>query len=206
MGRPSADRGQWPSRRYGGLRFSCMARSQWSYETTGTVYADTEAVMAWWFHPDRAEDFLSFAEKIGALETSFEESIEDGARIRTFQWKDRRGWTYSHRAESRLAANGMAARKDDHFIAPASDVVRYKSPTGKEMTKTCVGRIEFSPLNTGRTKISTFHDHSLVGGTWPRRLRMVRLDRSNTEASFRDWIDRCQTTAGPTSDLPLDRD
>ena len=60
-----------------------MGRSEWSYELSETVNANPEAVMAWWFDSDRAEDFLRFAEKIGAIETSFSETIEDGVRVRT---------------------------------------------------------------------------------------------------------------------------
>ena len=40
--------------------------------------------MAWWFHPDRAKDFLAFAEKIGAIDAAFSELIEDGVRVRAY--------------------------------------------------------------------------------------------------------------------------
>jgi hypothetical protein len=176
-----------------------MGRSEWSYVLSGIVNANPEAVMAWWFHPDRAEDFLRSAKKIGAIDAALAESIEDEVRVRTYLWKDRRGWTYRHRMETHLAEDGLAVRTGDHFIAPRGDVESYKSPTGAEMTKTCVGRIAFTPLAEGGTKVWVLHNHSLVGGAWLWRIKMERDDRSNTEAAFRDQIDRCQNMQGSPS-------
>jgi hypothetical protein len=177
-----------------------VKRSEWSYQISGIVNTSPEAVMAWWFHPDRAKDFLAFAEKIGAIDAAFSELIEDGVRVRTYLWKDRRGWSYRHRHETHLSQDGMAPRIDDHFIATGSGVVGYKSPTGAETTMTCFERTAFSPLAAGGTKVRAVHEHSLAGGAWLRRIKMERPDRANTQAAFRDWIDRCSKTEGSTSD------
>jgi hypothetical protein len=142
-----------------------------------------------WFHPDRAEEFQNSAERIGAIDASVEESTEAGLRIRIARWSDRRGWEYSHRIETHLEPDGTASRTGDHFVAPRTDVVSYKLPGGRDMTKSCIGSIEFIPLATGSTKVSAFHVHSLVGGSWLLRRRLRRLDRSNTEAVFKDAID-----------------
>lgn len=182
-----------------------MGRSQWSFEVSGTVKANPEAVMAWWFHPDRARDFLSFAEKIGATDTAFAESVEHGVRVQTYLWKDRRGWSYRHRYETHLTQDGVAPRINDHFVATGDGVVAYKSPSGAEMTKTCVERTQFTPLADGATKVTVAHNHSLVGGAWLWRIKMERMDRNNTDAAFRDWIERIQNMEGSTSDA-LDQD
>ena len=131
---------------------------------------------------------------------------ENGARLRTYRWRDRRGWSYSHRDEVHLDGTGMARPKDDHFEAPGGDVVRYSSPKGKEMTKVCIGSVDFVPLDPGHTKVTAIHKHSLEGGTWPWRIRMENADRGNTAAAFRDWIDRCRKMAGSASDSSRNSD
>jgi hypothetical protein len=161
--------------------------------------------MAWWFHPDRAEDLLRIAAKNGAVGSTYAETIEDGVRVRTYQWKDRRGWTYSHHAETHLTPHGMAAQREGRFVAPVGDVVTYVSSKGKAMTKTCVGRIEFTPLAGGGTKVEAFHSHSLEGGSWLRRMQSEMTDRTQTEEAFREWIDECQKAEGTTPDNSLDR-
>ncbi len=158
--------------------------------------------MAWWFHPDRAEDLLAFAAKHGAVERSYAEAIH-GVRVRTYHWKDRRGWTYSHRAETPLGPDGMPQHRDDRFIAPIGDVVNYKSLRGREMTKACVGRTEFTLVPGGGTKIDTFHSHTLEGGSWFRRVKSEMTDRTQTAEAFRDLIDHSQKATGTTSDTSL---
>lgn len=87
-----------------------------------------------------------------------------GVRVRTYLWKDRRGWSYRHRYETHLTQNGMAARTNDRFVAPSGDVVNYKTRLGVEMTKTCVGQTEFTPLAADGTRVTAVHNHSLDGG------------------------------------------
>lgn len=156
--------------------------------------------MAWWFHPDRAEDVLRYAEKSGAVDTAFSESDRDGVRVRTYLWKDRLGWAYRHRAETHLAPDGRAERSGGRFVAPTGDTVSYTSPRGEGMTKTCVGRIEFAPLPGGSTEVRAFHSHSLEGGRWFWRVKTENQDRANTVAMFHDTIDRCQEILGSSSD------
>jgi hypothetical protein len=176
-----------------------MGRSNWSYEASGIVDATPEAIMIWWFHRDRADDVLKFAEKIGATETSSTQEMEGEVRIRTYQWKNRRGWTFRHKTEAQLTPEGLAARRDDRFVADLGDVMTYRTPRGTEMTQACAGRIEFLPLADGSTKVKAVHNHTLDGGKWLWRVGTENRERSNTLALFRDYIARCQKSVGLSS-------
>jgi hypothetical protein len=170
-----------------------MGQLAWSIEVAGIVNASPERVMAWWFNPDRKNDFQDRIERTGATDFSLTESTTDGVRVRAATWKDRRGWVHVHRTELHLDPNGMAPRSDDRFIVSASDTVSFQHPRGKKFGLTCTGRIEFVPKNSGSTEIVTIHSHAAAGGTWFQQRSIRRFDLQNgTRQSDEESISRCR--------------
>jgi hypothetical protein len=148
--------------------------------------------MAWWYHPDRREDFRKRIEGTGARDFSLTESTTDGMRVRTAQWKDRRGGEQRHYIETRLGPTGMAARSGDRFIAPGRDVVTYQPPWRRSVTVSCNGRIEFIPRSSGETEIRAFHDHTMTGGLWLQHWCFRKCSPKAQERQFVEQIDRCR--------------
>jgi hypothetical protein len=164
------------------------------FETAATIHASPEAVMAWWFHPDRKDDLQTSMDNVGAHDFLFANSDTDGVRVRTAEWTDRRGWKHHHQIEAHLAPNGVAERQNDRFVAPISDVVTYRRPGGDNDTRTmaCNGRIEFISLAGGDTEVRAFHSHTLTGWPWLQRSSRRKAFRKNTESLFVDSVDRCR--------------
>jgi hypothetical protein len=151
--------------------------------------------MAWWFSPDRLGEFRQRIEGAGAQDLSVSESTNDGVRLRTAQWKDRRGWENHHQVETHLGEHGLPERHGDRFIAPASDVVSYQASYGQRVTITCHGQIEFLPHASGVTEVIAAHNHTMTGGA-QLRWTLPKRTRKNTDLLFREWIERCQAAVG----------
>ena len=153
--------------------------------------------MSWWFHPDRGDDLRKRLEESGNTDVSVTESTTtDGVRVRAARWKGSKGWDHHQRTETTLDPSGMAARSDHIYVAEASDVVSYESPSGQKLTTTCSGRVEFIPLASGQTTIRVVHHHVLVGGSWVERRSHRRAEQLYTERVFRERIARCQAAVG----------
>jgi hypothetical protein len=73
--------------------------------------------MAWFFHPDRFDEFKKHIERLATGEYSVNQSTDDGVSVRVASWKNKRGWDYHHHIETKLAVDGMAAREGDRFVA-----------------------------------------------------------------------------------------
>ena len=86
-----------------GLRSAGVGRSEVGLTTIGVVRGSPQVVsgVVVFIRIGRKTSSVS-QRKHGAIERSYAEAIQDGVRVRTYQWKDRRGWTYSHRAETHL--------------------------------------------------------------------------------------------------------
>jgi len=164
------------------------------------VNASPERVMAWWFHPDRRDEFQTSMEKFDffAGDVSMTESTADGLRIRDIHWKDNRGQDHHHHIETVLTSDEMPARNGDRFVAPFSQTHDYRTPEGRKVTLRCSGRTEFIPQATGDTEIIVVHSHILVGGGWIARLSQHKSELTNTDRQFRDRIARCQAAGGPS--------
>ena len=50
---------------------SDVGESTWSIQLSDTIYADADAVVAWWFHPDRKSEYLELVESRGALDLRY---------------------------------------------------------------------------------------------------------------------------------------
>lgn len=149
--------------------------------------------MAWWFDPDRKNDFRDRIERTGATDFSLTESTTDGVRVRVATWKDRRGWVHHHRTELHLDPHGMPPRSGDRFIASGSDTVSFQHPRGKKFGFTCTGRIEFVPQTSGSTEIVSIHSHATAGGTWFQQRYIRRSDLQNGTRQFdEESIARCR--------------
>jgi hypothetical protein len=162
-------------------RLDDVGKTTWSMRLTAVVKAEPELVMAWWFHPDRKDDFRHRIERDGATDVSLTESTADGVRVRTATFRDRRGWTHDHQVETRLTAEGMGTRRGDRFIAPTGDVNNLHSPRGQRITLQCAGGIEFVPQSEGPPRspscivIPSWGERGVRGGPFgaPTRKRKI---------------------------------
>jgi len=158
--------------------------------------------MAWWFHPDRRDDFMNALEDIGALDLSVKETVVDGARHRILRWKDERGWEHIHSTPVRTAQDVPPDRQGDRFNVPASDWTELRHPAGESFTVVCNGRLEFVALDPTGTEIVVVHDHVMRGGKWRRRRNFPQTQQQGTEAAFNLMVERCRSaleSATPTN-------
>jgi hypothetical protein len=130
-----------------------MRQSEWSYDHTETVASAPERVVAWWFHADRSEELRERFGLSAAGDVSLERSVVDGVSIRDFHWKSGQGQDHHHHVETTLTDDGPPARVGDRFVVPVSDVLTFRSSSGKNMTMACDGRIEFISLAGGVTEV-----------------------------------------------------
>jgi hypothetical protein len=147
--------------------------------------------MEWWFHPDRRYDFQQQIEGRGATDFTVAFSTEDGVRIRTASWKDRRGGNHHHRTETQLGPDGLAAHHGDRFIAPFKEKADGRYPNGRQLTLECSGRIEFIPTDIGSTEVVTMHHHHFAGGNWLHRQRAWRVDLEFQPRLYRELTGKC---------------
>jgi hypothetical protein len=165
----------------------------WSIESAGIVNASPERVMAWWFGPDRKNEFRDRIERTGAKDFSLTEFITDGVRVRDTTWKDGRSWVHLHHTELHLGPDGMAPRTGDRFIASGSETVSFQHPRGKKFGFTCTARVEFVPQTSGATEIVVVHNHATTGGNWLARRLIRRSDlQKGTRQSDEESIARCR--------------
>jgi hypothetical protein len=179
--------------------------SQWSYETTGVVEADPDAVMRWWLHRDRTEWYLNRIKVAGSRHLRCEESVSDGIRTRTIQFMDRASWTHHTVGKATELTDGIPERLGDRFVHPYSAVRTKTSPLGGKLMATCECRIEFIPIAAG-TEIVEVHSHTLSGMSKARRQRSGDAERVADERAFGETLDRCRLALGaPTNpnQLPL---
>jgi hypothetical protein len=177
-----------------------MRQAAWSFETSATVNASPESVMAWYFHPDRKDDLRNYFEKTGR-DLTLTESINDGMRVRDLKW-NHRGWEHHQHIETRLFQTGLPERTGDRFVVPGTDVTRHQSPVGQEITVSCNARVEFIPVPSGGTEIRAIHDHTMTGGMWLQQLSLRRSSRKYTERFDTHWIDQCRAATTLSTGQP----
>ncbi len=68
-----------------------------------------------------------------------------------------------------------------------------ETQNGREITRTCSGRIEFIPQSDGSTQVVSVHRHALTGGTWTERLINRRGDGALQSRQFEELIDGCRS-------------
>ena len=178
-----------------------MWRFTWSFQTTGIIEANPESVLAWWFAPQRMDEYKSDREAIGALDLSIEGSMIEGVEVRTARWKDDRDWEHIHRVPIH---NGLPERKGDRFVLASTDSTELKHPTGEKMTVKCNGQLEFISLGTRSTEVHIVHNHVLRGGRLRRRWTFPKSQQRTTEVQFKQMMERCRSalevTSNPSSD------
>jgi hypothetical protein len=159
---------------------------------SAVVNADAQAVMAWWFHPDRWDDFRNRLERTGAREVSVTGSMEDDVTVVTISFVNPRGRRVHQRRERRLTSDGTAPRKGDRFVVETDEVMTKETQSGRGITRTCEGRTEFIPNADGSTEVVSVHRHALAGGTWAERLGNRRGDRTLQGRHFAELIESCR--------------
>jgi hypothetical protein len=176
-----------------------MRQSEWSYDHTETVASAPERVVAWWFHADRSEELRERFGLSAAGDVSLERSVVDGVSIRDFHWKSGQGQDHHHHVETTLTDDGPPARVGDRFVVPVSDVLTFRSSSGKNMTMACDGRIEFISLAGGVTEVRVTHQHGLEGGNRIEQWSHRRTERRATIRLFRNTIAECQAGVGQSN-------
>jgi hypothetical protein len=159
---------------------------------SGRIDASPEAVMAWWFHPDRREEFRERLERSGARDVSVASSREGDTAVLEVAYRNRRGRSVHQRLERLLTPEGMAFPNGDRFVAESREILTKESQSGREITRTCGARIEFVPQSDGSTQVVSLHRHSLKGGTWAERLGNRRGDAAVQSRQFAELIDGCR--------------
>jgi hypothetical protein len=155
------------------------------------VDASPEAVMAWWFHSDRWEEFRDRLERPGARDVSVSGSRHGDIAVLKTAYRNRRDKNVHQRQERRLTPEGMAPPSGDRFVAQSTDILIKETQSGREITRTCAGRIEFIPQSDGSTQVVSVHRHVLTGGTWAERLGTRRGDGALQSRQFAELIDDC---------------
>jgi hypothetical protein len=156
------------------------------------VDASPQAVMAWWFHPDRREEFRDRLERSGARDVSVSGSGHGDIAVMNAVYQNRRGKSVRQRQERRLTPEGIAPASGDRFVAESTDIMVKETQSGREITRTCAGRIEFIPQSDGSTQVVSIHRHVLTGGTWAERLGNRRGDGALQSRQFAELIDGCR--------------
>jgi len=172
----------------------------WSIVATGVVNATPEAVMSWWFHPDREGDFQDRLGLTNVTEFEVSESTDDGGvQVRLTSWRDQRGWSQRHRIERHLTAGRLGQAVDGIFTVPCMEVISYEHPTGKTMALQCSGRIDFIPKSGGSTEVVVAHKHHLTGGRWLWRRNLRKSDERNQPDLLQRQIGLCEVALGATT-------
>jgi hypothetical protein len=156
------------------------------------VDASPEAVMVWWFHPDRWEEFRDRLERSGARDVSVSGSKDGDIVVLNTAYRNRLGKSVHQRQERRLTPEGKAFPSGDRFVAESTDILIKETQSGREITRTCAGRIEFIPQSDGSTQVVSVHRHALTGGTWAERLDNRRGGGALQSRQFAELIDGCR--------------
>lgn len=173
-----------------------MAQSEWSYETTGTIKATVERVVAWWMHADRSKELREQFEQFAAGDVSVEKSASDGVRVSDYRWKTRQGEDQHHHVEAILTPGDTPARVDDRFVIPVSDSFTFQLPSGKRATRACNGQIEFIPHGSEVTEVRVAHHHRLEGGNRIEQWSHRRAEQRSSVRSFQKMTSECQEAMG----------
>ena len=153
--------------------------------------------MAWWFHPDRWEEFRDRLERSGARDLFVSGSRDGDTAVLEVAYTNRQGRSVHQRQERHLTPDGMAPPSGDRFIAESTDIMTKETQSGREITRTCAGRIEFIPQFDGSTQVVSVHRHALTGGTWAERLGNRRGDgalQSRQFAGIDRWLPHSVTS------------
>ncbi len=156
------------------------------------VEASPEAIMAWWFHPDRSQEFRDRLERSGASDVSVSDTRYGDIAVLNAAYRNRRGKSVHQRKERRLTPEAMAPLSGDRFVAESTDILVKETQSGRQITRTCAGRIEFIPQSDGSTQVVSVHQHALTGGTWAERLGNRRGDAALQSRQFAELIDGCR--------------
>jgi hypothetical protein len=156
---------------------------------SGRVDASPKAVMAWWFHPDRREEFRDRLERSGARDVSVSGSRDGDTAVLETAYRNRQGKRVRQRQERRLTPEGLAPPSGDSFVAESTEITIKETQSGREITRTCVGRLEFIPQSDGSTQVVSVHRHALTGGRWAERLGNRRGDGTVQSRQFAELID-----------------
>ncbi len=159
---------------------------------TGVVNASPQAVMVWWFHPDRRQEFRDRIERSGGRDVSVVASMEGDLTVTTTTFVNKGGHQVRERQERRLTSEGTAPPNGSRFIAESTEVMTREGPGGHEATRTCQGRMEFVPRPDGSTEVISLHKHVVTGGTFGGRLRYRRVDPAVQSRQFAEMIELCR--------------
>jgi hypothetical protein len=108
------------------------------------------------------------------------------------EYSNRQGRRVHQRQERRLTPEGMAPLSGDRFVSESKDIMIKETQSGRELTLTCAGRIEFIPQTDGSTQVVSVHRHALTGGTWAERFGNRRGDGALQNRQFAELIDGCR--------------
>jgi hypothetical protein len=169
-----------------------MRKSEWSFTNRAVVKASPQSVVAWWSHPERADDFWKHIQQTASGEGTHSETVTDEARLEDSWWTDSRGWKVHHHLETPLTPR-EAGRNDGRFIALGHDVLTIWSPTGAEgMCAMSDAMIQFKLQGAGDTEVKITHKHTVSGPKWRLRRYYRKEQVSSADALFKDLISRCQ--------------
>lgn len=182
-----------------------MGKSSWSIRMAETVDADADAVAGWWFHPDRAAEFLAeLKSRKGVVDMSVTESTKDGHRVRVLIYKSTQGWEFEHRmAEiTRPERVGDRYRVETHDAESARDVERQAVHRygWQPFTVDCFRVLEVIAIRPDETRVTDTHEHTMAGGTWGYRWKRRQSDMKSHKQRLKKTAQRCAAAIGQAED------
>jgi len=181
-----------------------VGQLSWSIGLAGTVNADAEAVVAWWFHPDRRTEYLDLAKSRGALDLTYTRSREGGVAVGNLRYRTAQGWEFDHRLESNVDGNGLPGYAGDRYVAESRDLETARSGN-QHFSVRCVATHELVAVGPQETRITATHSHTMTGGRWLWRWNRRRKDYTTHNRFFSNKVDQCKIALGRTGTTPTAR-
>jgi hypothetical protein len=150
--------------------------------------------VAWFQHPDRAEEILAEMAKRGMTDCSLEDSYTDTVRIRDFRCKTPRGSAVHGRVQTELGPDGdLGVWSGDRFVIRTYGFNQGPNVTGRQETKDWDETKEYVLTGEGMTEIRlTRHEQLLDDPRWYEWLLPPITERAQLKRRLQALVLRCE--------------
>jgi hypothetical protein len=171
-----------------------VAWGRWTKRITVTVRADFHTVVAWFQHPDRAEEMLAEMAKRGMTDCSIEDSFTDTVRIRDIRCKTPKGSAVHARAQTELGPDGhVGVWSGDRFVVRAHGFNQGPNTAGRQETKDWDEIREFVATGEGMSEIRLRRHEQLVDDPrWYEWLLPPITERAQLKRGLQNLVLRCE--------------
>jgi hypothetical protein len=174
-----------------------VAWGRWTIRTAAKVRVDPHSVVAWFQHPDRAEEVRATLQEAGITGVSSETSISGNTRILDVRYQTPSGSSVHRRSVTELDPDGRAGTwSGDRFVVVAHGFVHVRPVVGEQETEDWNDTFEFVPADDGTTEIVHTHHQQFMDPRWHQWLFPSRMERARRKEALGMLALRCEEDEG----------